>query len=118
MVITLVIPGKPIVKKNSRSWGRGRPYKSAALRDYETQAITALRSQWGDRPPIDYPVWCHTWIWVPDKRRRDISNLLEAIQDALEGAEIVTNDSLLVPRPYPLRISKERPETWVRLERI
>jgi len=117
-VITLVIPGKPIVKKNSRCWGRGRPYKSAPLREYEYQAMTALRAQWGDRDTIDYPVWCHTWIWVPDRRRRDVSNLLEVIQDSLEGAGVVANDSLLVPRPHPLRINKERPETWVRLERI
>lgn len=97
-MLHIIIPGAPRSKKNSQEihWVRGRPRiaQSALYRDYAKSCLKNLQ-QWGN-VCFKNPVHVKCLYYVPDKRRRDLTNLLAATHDILEAAGIVENDSLIV----------------------
>lgn len=104
----LVIPGPMYSKKNSkqivRNRSRGgrkgnRAFKvlsSANVRQWEANAVALMQAAWAGRAPIDCPVWVTFVFYAPDRRKRDLSNLYEAPQDAMQDAGIIVDDSQIV----------------------
>lgn len=91
--MTFTIPVKPVTKKNSQrivqAKGRAFIVPSLAYKAYETQAM-----KWIPRleKPIDYPVEIECRFFMPTKHRVDLTNLLEAIDDVLVGANFIKDD--------------------------
>ena len=64
-------------------------------RAYRESVRSALRGV-GHGLPISGPVCVRIEAFPPDRRRRDLDNLLKAIGDSLEHAEVYHDDSQIV----------------------
>ena len=109
------ITGDTIIKKNhrpiyiNRATGKRFLGKSKRLSDYETWAVTCLKEgiveYWegmilGELPgfklfPIKEPIQITYKFYCKTKRKVDLSNLIEAPQDALVKAEIISDDNII-----------------------
>lgn len=92
--MNITIPIKPVTKKNSQQirYRNGTPFVSQSdqYRDYEAAAIAYLKChKWTG----NYPVNVKAVFYVPDRRRRDLTNLLEAVDDCLVRAGVLEDDS-------------------------
>ena len=89
------IPLPPVTKKNSQqilvNRATGRPFvmPSKKFRQYERDAKLFLKKL---PMPIDYPVNVKCLFYLPTKRRTDLTNLLEAVDDLLVSAGILADD--------------------------
>jgi len=89
-MITLVLPYPPSVNHYYRHVGsktliskEGRRYRSAVCRLVSDTGID----------PLDGPIWMDIEINPPDKRRRDIDNVLKALLDSLQHGGAYKDDS-------------------------
>lgn len=93
--LQIVIPGRPITKKNSqqliRIKGRMVPIPSKQYRAYEKDAAVSLIHIAGMM--IDTPVNVRCLYYMPDKRRVDLTNLLEATCDLLVHHRVLADDN-------------------------
>lgn len=91
------LPIMPRSKKNSQQMifcnGRPRLIQSKLYRDYEVECGYYLK-----RPTkaIDTPINLKCIFIVPDKRKRDLTNLLNAIQDILVHYGILKDDNYTI----------------------
>lgn len=87
------IPVKPVTKKNSQrivtAHGRAFIVPSLAYKAYEKEAFSHLPKL---EQPIDYPVEIECKFYMPTRRRVDLTNLLEAIDDILVGGGVLKDD--------------------------
>jgi Holliday junction resolvase RusA-like endonuclease len=105
------IPGAPIGKGRPRAsmrGGRPRLYTPSRTAEWEGRASVVLRDSWGQRAPLEGPVRLHVlalfprpkrMIWKRKKMPRepytgkpDASNVLKAVEDAIEKAGIYRDD--------------------------
>ena len=86
----LVLPLPPSVNRLWRS-GKGRMYRSAKYSAWRTEAIISIRMQTG-HARLDGRYAISVAFQRPDKRRRDLDNLLKALSDALVTAGVVRDD--------------------------
>ena len=110
------ITGDTIIKKNhrpiyiNRATGKRFIGKSKRLSDYEDWAVVSLKegivdyfegySNLNELPkfklfPIKEPIQITYKFYCKTKRRVDLSNLIEAPQDCLVKAEIISDDSII-----------------------
>ncbi len=94
----LVISGQPITKKNSQVIRciNGYPLvnQSKAYRAYEKKALAEMVAYPGET--IRGPVMVRVLYWLKDRRRPDLTNLLQATADILEKAGVIANDRNIV----------------------
>lgn len=70
--------------------GAGRTYKSAKYREWQALALAAIAQQ---KPPlITGPYGMAITAWPPDRRKRDISNIVKPTEDILRGRVIVDDN--------------------------
>lgn len=97
--IQLEITGQPITKKNSQRlvYAKGRiiPLPSSAYKIYEEAALRQLNYQYAGEP-IDYPVNLSCVYYMKTHRKCDLANLLEASQDILVKAGVISDDNFTV----------------------
>lgn len=95
------IEGPPRTKKTSNRLvtrkrdGRQFVIPSAANASWTKAAVMQLRTQCQVPPRLDIPVNL-TAVVYREKNLGDLIGYLQAIADALESAEVVTNDRLIV----------------------
>lgn len=94
-MIRFTIPGRPITKKNHQQICRtksGKPFVRQAKRytDYETAAGYFIPCK---NVGIDYPVNVKCVYYMPDRRRVDLVNLLEATCDILVKYGVLKDDN-------------------------
>ncbi|SFH68960.1 RusA family crossover junction endodeoxyribonuclease [Pisciglobus halotolerans] len=97
-MLQLTIIGKPITKKNSqrilRNRRTGKPFVAPSAqyerykKDFIIQAMSAKPKE-----PINNPVCITALYYMPDKRRVDITNLMNATHDLLQDSAIIADDS-------------------------
>lgn len=115
----------PITKKNSQQIltnpKTGRPFimPSARYKQYEREAAWFLKP----RPPrpIDCALTVKCLFYMPTRRRVDLTNLLEAIDDILVGSEIIADDhSGIVVSHDGSRVlyDKDNPRTEITITRM
>ncbi|MEP6651798.1 MAG: hypothetical protein ABJA82_00475 [Myxococcales bacterium] len=98
--MTFVILGPPRTKKTSnrivtrKSDGRQFVIPSSANESWTKTAVLQLRSQ-RQAAPLDTPVNL-TAVVYREKNLGDLIGYLQAIADALETAQVLTNDRLIV----------------------
>ena len=92
MIIKLPLKTPP--KKNSEQivYKNGRPIiiQSQRYLNFERECGYFLNSH---KKHIDYPVNLKVIFYTPDKRKKDIVNLLNAIQDVLVKYEVLEDDN-------------------------
>jgi len=94
--ITIVIPGRPVPKKNSPVIVRGRSVvlPSKSYQKYEKHCLRLLRSQ-----KVRFTGLVHicALYYLPDRRWwPDLVGLEQATGDILEKAQIIKNDKYIV----------------------
>lgn len=96
-MIEIMVPLPPITKKNSmrimHSSKTGRPFimPSQQYMDYEAEAVWHCKKAKVQRP-IEEPVEVKCLFYMPTKRRVDLTNLLEAVDDVLVKARVLLDD--------------------------
>lgn len=96
-MIKITIPMPPVTKKNSQrimhssKTGKSFIMPSQKYIDYEAEAVWHCKKA-GVHEPIDYPVEVKCLFYMPTKRRVDLTNLLEAVDDVLVRAGVLKDD--------------------------
>lgn len=98
----IVIPGRPITKKNSqeiivnRRTQRRQVVQSEQYWVYEKACLWLLKEYQGPRFE-DVPLHVRALYWMPDRRSwPDLVGLMQATWDILEKAGIIDNDRNVV----------------------
>lgn len=121
-MIHYTIPLVPVTKKNSNrilTGRRGNKY-IAPSEQYERYARSA---GWFIRPvppkPIDFPVIVKCLFYLPDERRRDLTNLLECIDDILVENRVLADDNYKIVASHDgsrCFVNREQPRTEIYIE--
>ena len=86
--VTFLLPYPPSTNRLWRYTSRG-VYRTSVYKEWLTQA--SLTAQWNGLP-IAQPVAVELRAGPPDKRKRDLDNLLKPVGDWLEHFGILEND--------------------------
>lgn len=96
-MIEITVPLAPVTKKNSmrivrnRKTGKRRIMPSQQSMDYEAEALWHCKRARVQRP-IEEPVEVKCLFYVPTRRKVDLTNLLESIDDVLVRAGVLKDD--------------------------
>lgn len=96
-MIKITIPMPPVTKKNSmrivrnRKTGKRRIMPSQQYMDYEAEALWHCKRARVQRP-IEEPVEVKCLFYMPTRRRVDLTNLLESIDDVMVRAGVLKDD--------------------------
>lgn len=85
MITTIIIPGKPVGKGRPRFNRNGHAYTPKDTRDHEARIAWHAKAAMNRREPLDGTVEVRFRFVLPDRRRRDIDNLLKLGLDAMNG---------------------------------
>ena len=94
----IVLPGRPVPKKNNSVMvaKRNLILPSKAYREYEKQCCNILAFSYRG-PKFFGPVRLTARYWLPDRRWwPDLVGLLQATQDILQKAKVIDNDQKVV----------------------
>ena len=117
--INLEIKGIPRSKKNSMMamciGGKPRLLQSKLYRDYEKDALKQLWA-WGNQT-ISGAVEVRCLYFVPDHRKRDLTNLLAASHDIIAKGGLITDDSFIksVDGSRIMGVDKGNPRCEIRI---
>ncbi len=120
MEIKFTIPLAPITKKNSQeihiNLKTGRPFiaPSKKYREYERSAMEYLPPH--PLCPINYPVNIQCLFYLPTRRRTDLTNLLEAVDDLLVAAGVIVDDNYNIVAGHDgsrCYVDKDNPRTEI-----
>ena len=123
-MITIKIPVQCRSKKNSQQILYNRytrkPFisQSKLYKEFEQECGFYLINH---NYNIDYPINLKCTFYVPDKRKRDIVNLLNAIQDILVKYCVIADDNYTIVNSIngsQIIYEKGRQETIIEIERI
>ena len=99
-MITFTIPVNPVTKKNTPqiipNKGKGRPFFLLPSKQYlafEKDCLPYLLRVKREHGVIDYPVNMECVFYTETKRRVDLANLLNAVDDAMVKAELIQDDN-------------------------
>lgn len=107
------LPWPPSVNHYWSRTKRGNVYVSARGKAYQQEVALIVKRRIRSGTPYDTPVAVSILAFPPDRRKRDIDNLLKASLDAMEGAGVFKNDNLIAD----LRVvRKEKDAAGGRLE--
>lgn len=119
--LCMTIYGNPKTKKNSsqiilnRNTGRPMLIPSKAYKQYEKDCGMQLK---GKGMKIDYPVNLKATYYRKDRRKVDLSNLHEALQDILVKYGVLADDNFTIVVAHDgsrVEIDKENPRTEVEI---
>jgi Holliday junction resolvase RusA-like endonuclease len=122
-MIKFTVPLTPISKKNHqqilRSSTTGKPFvaPSKQYRAYEAQAMWFIPKG----KVIDFPVNVKCVFYMPTRRRCDLTNLLEAIDDVMVKAGLLSDDNYNVIAGHDgsrVLIDRDNPRTEVEITQI
>lgn len=120
---TIKLP--PITKKNSQQIlnnpKTGRPFimPSKKYKQYEREAVWFLKPM--PPRPIECRVNIRCLFYLPTRRRTDLTNLLEAVDDLLVHAGIIADDHYGIVEAHDgsrCFVDKDNPRTEITITRI
>ena len=121
MKLTFSIPLAPITKKNhqqilvNRSTGKPFVSPSPQYKQYERDALWFIPKV---EKPIDFPVNVKCLFFMPTKRKVDLTNLMESIDDIMVKAGLLADDNYTIIASHDgsrVYYDKEKPQTWVEI---
>lgn len=118
MEINLYLSKLPVPKSNRyiRRKG-GKVFKPPRVVNWEARAVWELREQY-DGNPIDYEVSVEIVLILPNRRKRDIDNMLKSLWDVMEKAGIIKNDNLIYEVRTIKKIEKGKEGVYIRIKRF
>jgi len=116
MALEATLPWPPSVNHYWAARGNGR-YLAPHAQRWHKEAWAILRGTWRGKP-MRGEVAVLLVLHPPDRRRRDLDNLLKAVLDALVHAGVLQDDSQ-VAELHAVRREARRPgSVCVRVERL
>ena len=118
-----IIPICPVTKKNSQrifvNRKTQRPFISPSekFREYEKAASRYLAGYKVD----EFPVNVKLLFYMPNKRKCDLTNLMEAIDDVLVKTGVLPDDSYNIIAAHDgsrVYVDKDSPRTEIYIEKI
>ena len=118
-MIKFTIPLPPITKKNHQQlvWpkGKNKPIvmPSPQYKQYEKDALHFIPKLCA---PLDEPVCVMCKFFMPTRRKCDLTNLLQAIDDILVKAGLLVDDNYTIIQSHDgsrVFYDKERPRTEI-----
>lgn len=118
-IISFTLRLPPISKKNSQqiliNRATGRPFimPSKQYKEYEHNSILFIPKL---TKPIDYAVNVKCLFYMPTHRKCDLTNLLEAVDDIMVKAGLLSDDNYTVIESHDgsrILFDKENPRTEV-----
>lgn len=122
-MVKFIVPLAPVTKKNSQqifvSKKTGRPFitPSKQFKQYENAALWFVPKG----TTIDYPVNVKCLFFMPTKRKVDLTNLEEAIDDIMVEAGLLKDDNSNIVAGHDgsrVLYDKNNPRTEVYIEPI
>lgn len=110
-MINIIVPGKPVGKGRPRFNRNGRAYTPKDTHDHEALIAWHAKAAMNRRPPLEGPVEARFRFVLPDRRRRDIDNLLKLSLDAMNA--IVYADDTQVHRVEATKEVGDEPRTEI-----
>jgi Holliday junction resolvase RusA-like endonuclease len=119
----ITIPLAPISKKNSQrifiNSRTGKPFimPSEQYKRYEREAALFMPKV----APIDFPVNVKCLFYMPTRRKVDLTNLLEAIDDILVKTGVLADDNFSVMAAHDgsrVYYDKENPRTEIYIDKM
>lgn len=125
-MIHFTIPLNPISKKNSQqifvNRNTGKPFimPSPKFTEYETAAMYFVPHVW-HKAAIDYPVNVKCLFYMNTRRKCDLTNMLEAVDDIMVKAGLLSDDNYTIIESHDgsrVLYDKKNPRTEVFIEKI
>ena len=120
LFMKFVIPIEPKTKKNSQQIivvnGRPMIIPSKQYKEFEKAALWYI-----EKIGIDYPVNVKALFYMKTKRRVDLTNLLEALDDVLVKGGMLVDDNCNIVRSHDgsrVYYDKENPRIEVFIENV
>lgn len=122
-ILHFTVPLVPVSKKNHQqifvNKGTGKPFISPSkqYREYEQNALWFIPKG----TQIDYPVNVQCLFYMPTRRRCDLTNLLEAMDDVMVKAGLLLDDNYSIIAAHDgsrVLYDKQNPRTEVYIERM
>ena len=123
-MLKFTVPLPPVTKKNSQqiliNKATGRPFimPSAKFKQYERQAAVFIPKV---KQPINKPVNVKCLFFMPTRRRVDLTNLLEAIDDVMVKCGLLADDGFTVIYSHDysrVLYDKENPRTEIEISEV
>ena len=92
LLLTLEVDGLPPTVNHMYRNARGRRFRTEECREYQQRIVEELTSHWHG-VPFEGRLALIISFTTKDRRRWDIDNRLKALQDCLEMAGIIKDDS-------------------------
>lgn len=116
MALEATLPWPPSVNHYWAARGKGR-YLSPHARAWHQEAWAILKASWRGKP-MRGPVAVLLVLHPPDRRRRDLDNLLKGLLDALVHAGVLQDDSQVAELHVVRREARRPGSVCVRVERL
>lgn len=123
-MIKFTVPLTPVSKKNSQQIVQnrvtGRPFimPSKKYKEYEKAAMWFIPRL---QQPINYPVNVKCLFYMPTKRKCDLTNMIEAIDDIMVKAGLLEDDNYSIVAGHDgsrVLYDKENPRTEVYISKV
>lgn len=120
--ISLTIQGAPVTKKNSQRillTKNGRPFIAPSKQYQKYEKVATAQIPTPLRKAISDPVNIRYLFFMPTKRRVDLSNLIEAVDDILVKAGVLEDDNYKIVQSHDgsrVLHDKENPRTEITIE--
>jgi len=118
MELELFLSRLPVPKSNRyiRRKG-GKVFKPPRVVNWEVRAIWELREQYKGEP-IDWEVSVDVVLILPNRRKRDIDNMLKSLWDVLEKAGVIKNDNLIYEVRTIKKVEKGKEGVYIKIKRF
>ena len=123
-MIKFTVPLTPVSKKNSQQIVQnrvtGKPFimPSKKYKQYEKAAMWFIPKL---QQPINYPVNVKCLFYMPTKRKCDLTNMLEAIDDIMVKAGLLEDDNYSIVAGHDgsrVLYDKENPRTEIYISKV
>jgi crossover junction endodeoxyribonuclease RusA len=113
--ITLFLSSLPVPKTNRYLRKKnGQVFKPPRVSLWEIRAVWELKNQYSGKP-LNKPIKVEVFFFLPDRRKRDIDNMLKTLWDILEKAQIIENDNLIFETRTVKVAKNSEPGTVIRI---
>jgi len=116
--IELVLSKLPVPKSNRYIRRKsGKVFKPPRVTNWEVRAVWELKQQYTEKP-IDYEISVDITLILPNKRKRDIDNMLKSLWDVMEKAGVIKNDNLIYEVHTIKRIEKGKEGVIIKIKKF
>ncbi len=117
-MVVLRLSQIPVPKTNRYIRRRGgKVFKPPRVKNWEVRALWEIKQQYRGKP-IEDKVSVDITLTLPNRRKRDIDNMLKSLWDVLEKAGVIKNDNLIYEVRTVKRIVKGEQGVEIKIKKF